>query len=351
MSEKISIVMPCYRAERYIEDTLRDILAQTYTNWELICVSNGAGQEAQLEILERYSRIGGGKILVLTEEKGDRCRARNIGMAAATGEWITFSDQDDRIEPDHLQKYIDKATEREVDIVMGGWRLIRVKEEVTIDQPIKGDNLTFAEIVKAGDMTLNTVWSKLFRASFLKKIGLQFHEDLGYWEDSIFVKEALVSCPRVSTIEMGGYQWMCRDENSGSSTYKHDFWEAFQIDRSLRVRLWTMGGCTEAEVKHRLADFDFIQGYFFVCNLFKQGSTLSFRERRKEIRRLVFDNADMRAAIAAQDRKLHNPFIKIYDFAYDTGSSWWMTVIFQLQYWLKYHLRPLYFKVLPWLRG
>lgn len=59
MTDKISIVMPCYRAERYIEDTLRDILAQTYTNWELICVSNGAGQEPQLEILERYSRIGG----------------------------------------------------------------------------------------------------------------------------------------------------------------------------------------------------------------------------------------------------------------------------------------------------
>ena len=62
MNEKVSIIMPCYKAERYIGDTLNDIAAQTYTNWELIAVSNGAGQEPQLEILRDFqSRIGGVK--------------------------------------------------------------------------------------------------------------------------------------------------------------------------------------------------------------------------------------------------------------------------------------------------
>lgn len=58
----------------------------------------------------------------------------------------------------------------------------------------------------------------------------------------------------------------------------------------------------------------------------------------------------MRAAIEAQDRSKHNLFLKIYDRAYDTGSAWWMTVIFQLQSSLKYSLMPLYLKIAPRLR-
>lgn len=62
MNEKISIVLPCYRAERTIEAMVNDIIAQTYTSWELICVSNGAGQERQLAILNRLANANrGGK--------------------------------------------------------------------------------------------------------------------------------------------------------------------------------------------------------------------------------------------------------------------------------------------------
>lgn len=61
MNPKVSIVLPCYRAERYIADIVGDVAAQTFTDWELIVVSNGAGQQPQLDILERLrSSIGGG---------------------------------------------------------------------------------------------------------------------------------------------------------------------------------------------------------------------------------------------------------------------------------------------------
>lgn len=103
MNEKISIVMPCYKAERYIRDTLNDILAQTYRNWELICVSNGAGQEPQLAILNAYAAEMPDRIRVFCEEKGNVSNARNIGMEHATGQWLTFFDADDRIESNHLQ--------------------------------------------------------------------------------------------------------------------------------------------------------------------------------------------------------------------------------------------------------
>lgn len=103
MNEKISIVIPCYKAERYIKDTINDVLAQTYDNWELICVSNGVGQEPQLAILNAFAAKMPDRMRVFTEEKGNVSNARNIGIKHATGEWITLVDGDDRIEKNHLQ--------------------------------------------------------------------------------------------------------------------------------------------------------------------------------------------------------------------------------------------------------
>lgn len=60
MNEKISIVLPCHKAERYIGNMLDDIQRQTYRNWELIVVSNGPGQEAQLAVLDEFKKQNGG---------------------------------------------------------------------------------------------------------------------------------------------------------------------------------------------------------------------------------------------------------------------------------------------------
>lgn len=124
MTDKISIVMPCYKGENYVADIVGDIMRQTYEDWELIAVSNGAGQEPQLEMLRRLAAADTrGRIKVLSEEIGNVSRARNIGIDAATGKWITFADQDDRITANHLQRYaeaVDDFADGEPDMVCGG---------------------------------------------------------------------------------------------------------------------------------------------------------------------------------------------------------------------------------------
>lgn len=68
-------------------------------------MSNGAGQEEQLNILRRLADAAEaeGRIQVFSEEKGNVSNARNVGMAHATGEWLAFVDADDRLKPNHLQ--------------------------------------------------------------------------------------------------------------------------------------------------------------------------------------------------------------------------------------------------------
>ena len=69
MDKRISIILPCYRAEAYIGDILNDVVGQTYRDWELLVISNGAGQDKQLEIIRGFARRDD-RIRLLTTEMG-----------------------------------------------------------------------------------------------------------------------------------------------------------------------------------------------------------------------------------------------------------------------------------------
>ena len=123
-----------------------------------------------------------------------------------------------------------------------------------------------------------------------------------------------------------------------------------KIINELESENMRQAGCTEKEIDKRTHDKRYLDSYFFTCNLFKKGTPLTFKEKRSAIRRYVFDDAETRAAIEAEDRSRHNLFLRIYDLAYGFKSPTVMALLFQLQYSLKYNLMPLYLRIAPRLR-
>ena len=97
----ISIVMPCYNCETSLARTVRCVQAQTVSDWELIAVDDGStdGTGAALDGLAQNDA----RIRAIHQANGGVSRARNIGMAAAGGEWLAFVDADDVLPPDALQ--------------------------------------------------------------------------------------------------------------------------------------------------------------------------------------------------------------------------------------------------------
>lgn len=350
MTGKISIIMPCYRAEKYIEDTLNDILAQTYTDWELICVSNGAGQEAQLAILRRYEAQSGGKIRVITEEKGSVSKARNIGMEVATGRWLTFVDADDRIDADHLQRYIDAESGGGYDVVVGGFTFFRPKENYLSERRYESREGNDAIKCFYHDMGFNTPCNKLFRTVFLRNNGLTFKEEFTVSEDSIFILETFLLTDKVESFPLTGYHYCYRDGGNALSKYHACFEKVQRRKQKLSEKLLRRLGYDEDYVSRNRKMNLYVNGYFSVCNLFKKGSPLSFREACREIRRIIFDDASMREAMRLKLCNTHTTFLKIFDFAYRFRSPFVMAAIFKMQYALKYSLMPLYLKIAPRLR-
>jgi glycosyltransferase involved in cell wall biosynthesis len=117
----VSVVIPAYNAEPFLEDCIRSILAQTHPVQEIILVDDGSTDRTR-EIASSF----GGPVRVLQQRQGGPARARNLGATEATGEWIAFLDADDMWQPDKIALQLD-AFERIPDAVLCYTGLLALK--------------------------------------------------------------------------------------------------------------------------------------------------------------------------------------------------------------------------------
>jgi len=120
-SPLISIIMPCFNAEKYLALSITSVLNQSYTNWELIIINDGSTDNS-LSLLQSYSYD---KIHILNQPNLGVCKARNNGLNFANGEFIAFLDADDTWSPDCLKKlYTTLAMHSEAALAYCGWKNI-----------------------------------------------------------------------------------------------------------------------------------------------------------------------------------------------------------------------------------
>lgn len=116
----VSICIPAYRAEKYLEETLRSVAEQTFADWELIVTEDGSKDRTE-EIVRRFAETLPQSVRYTRHEKNQGLPAtRNTGISSAGGRWIAFLDSDDLWRPDHLAALVSTARETECDLVFSG---------------------------------------------------------------------------------------------------------------------------------------------------------------------------------------------------------------------------------------
>ena len=120
--DKISIIVPAYNIENYIENTVKSICDQTYRNLEIILVNDGSTDQTA-SILDKLAEKDE-RIKILHKENGGVTSARLCGVEAATGEWIGFVDGDDYIEPQMYEMLITNALKYQADISHCGYQMV-----------------------------------------------------------------------------------------------------------------------------------------------------------------------------------------------------------------------------------
>lgn len=167
-SELISIVVPVYNVEKYLERCVKSLLEQTYKNLEIILVDDGAKDSSGI-IAEKLKQIDG-RIKVLHKENGGVSDARNYGLQYATGKYISFVDSDDFVDSEFIQTLYDTMMETQTDISCVGYQMFSETDEPQID-----NNEYILEVFE-GEQAIkqlftnekfdNYVWNKLY----LKKL-------------------------------------------------------------------------------------------------------------------------------------------------------------------------------------
>lgn len=118
---KVSVIVPVYNVEQYLARCLDSILAQTYHDYEIICV-NDCSPDNSSAILSEYASKHPDRIKVITNEVNlGLGLSREKALEVACGEFVMFIDSDGYIKPDYLQHYLDATNDGDYDIVVGGY--------------------------------------------------------------------------------------------------------------------------------------------------------------------------------------------------------------------------------------
>lgn len=195
MKDKISIIVPIYNAEKYLENLIFDINSQKYSNWELILIDDGS-YDNSLNICKKYkcSRIK----IIESKHCGLPGKIRNLGIKEATGKYIMFVDADDRLDSNILIYLYKATTNNNADLSICnfkrilGYNKFEKRNDNIIDKDktfLFDDILSYAlKVFKQQNKNLlfSYCWGKLYRSDIIKNNEIFFNEDLYTFEDIDF---------------------------------------------------------------------------------------------------------------------------------------------------------------------
>lgn len=207
MSVKISVIIPVYNAERCLRECMDSLSAQTFEDFEIICVDDGS-TDGSAAVVADYAR-GDGRFVVLRQRNCGAGAARNKGLEAARGEYVIFLDADDFFAPDLLEKLYARAVRTEADIVICNGRAFHTASGRYRDVTnylraslVKGMPVFSRKDIPDHILTVTNPapWNKLFRRGFLLREQLRF-QPLQNSNDLYMVLLSLCAAERISCID------------------------------------------------------------------------------------------------------------------------------------------------------
>lgn len=169
---KLSIIVPCYKVEKYLPRCLDSLVNQTLKDIEIICINDGSPDNC-INILKNYKEKYGNKIVIIDKENEGVWRGRKDGVKKAKGEFIGFVDSDDYVSLDYAEKLYNAAISKNADISVCGFDRIDLDTGKLYSREMcKPESKEIIVSKNPGDMLeLNGApWNKIYRAELLKKM-------------------------------------------------------------------------------------------------------------------------------------------------------------------------------------
>jgi len=219
----ISVIIPVYNVEEYLEICVDSLLKQRGIHFEIILIDDGSTDRSGV-IADQYAQKDD-RVKVIHQKNGEASAARNAGLDVAQGEYIAFVDSDDWLKEDSLCKLYQDAIRFQADVVMGKVEFGHTDGSMNYYKPVPKEMMyspatgkeAFIRLMKTGSYR-PMVWNYIYRRSFLEEIQARFVIGITPHEDELWTPVVMCQAPKMVMVDTEYYYYRQREESVLYST-------------------------------------------------------------------------------------------------------------------------------------
>ncbi len=305
----VSIIVPVYNSEKWIDRCVDSVLAQTYSDWQLILVDDGSSDKSP-QLLDEFKEKDN-RIIVFHIKNSGVANARNIGLSAASGEFITFCDSDDYYEPDYIETLINMHKETGADLCVASAFVDYPGKSNVHKAPIVGLYNDLSKIALSfHNIYWKGLWNKLFLTKVIKDNKIDFPLHFSICEDSCFILDYILNINSVFCSDKPVYHYV---QNNSSSLTKRYNKEAMDAERVVIKKLNALAdkySCNSDQFKTICEDHfnKTMCNYVFSCFM----SDESKAEKRKVFE--IFRSNESAVSFARSSKRFSNRIMAKWPF-------------------------------------
>lgn len=308
---KVSVIVPVYNVEKYLAQCIESILNQTLKDIEVICVNDGS-KDSSLSILKDFSSKDD-RVMVIDKENSGYGDTMNIGLSAATGEYISIVESDDFIDKNMLEDLYNIAKDNDCDVVKSDWFKYWTKNNQSFKCGKISPDWT-NKVTSAFECTdilgiQPSIWSAIYKRSFLNENNINFLTTPGAsYQDTSFTFKVFASTKKVFLTSKAYLYY--RQDNPGSSINDKSkagvlFKEYDEINRFIEER-----GNMDVLLPQKFTNE--FKGYYWTMQRISESLVDSFiqdlAERYKDYsKKYDFSNMDLRKSVKQNILLIDNP--------------------------------------------
>lgn len=287
----VSVLIPVYNAEKYLEKCIKSVTNQSLKNMEIIIINDGSTDKT-LEILEKLKR-NDSRINIITQENKGVSIARNNALKHVKGEYILWLDSDDWIEKGLEEVYI-KAKQEEADIVvLDYWR----EEENKIfynEDKINENNIKYINSIFCGKSTVY-LWNKLIKTSLYKENKIEFPENIKCGEDLAVLVRLIYYSSKIIKVNKAFYHYVFNSNSISKKKYKEEeiFFKVLP-DYLCQIENLEKFFYDKKEVDISILKIRTALNYFLKCDGFNKPIFILKKENNKIIKYLIEGSKDIK---------------------------------------------------------
>lgn len=347
MKPRVSVVVPIYNVEQYLPQCVDSIISQTLKEIEIILVDDGS-PDSSGKIAEKYAKQDS-RIKVLHKKNGGLSDARNFGMEAAIGEYISFIDSDDWIESNMLEDMYKASIKNNADVVVAGEIIEYINESYFIKETFEKFHIaTNSNKIKKAVFHMcergvfNVVWNKIYKREFIVRNNYKFIKDAMPAEDIIFNCTVFSNIQSLVLMNTAYYHYAKRNVETYVTRYSPNAYNVFLSRYNKFKELFSSLSLNEEE--HELwLNKVYISGLNdCVINMYRKGSQVNFIQKSKYLKeKVLLDSYAKNIINQYNPQDFHE---RIFRIIFILNNVFLMHLTYDLLFFLRRNLSRLYFR-------